>query len=167
MGYQEGELILSTDGRPALGQLHQPATPQDRWRKAGVRQDTSLSLLCSVPQEAEANEQGLNHEDCCTVCPKGARSELANVGAGPHHPQAHEDHAVWKLTHGEDPPTGPLLRAAMDEATRRKITIRTSGAVAGQRTPEGLAANAAESKRIQTTSRRRLAYAKRDMACAS
>ena len=34
------------------------------------------------------------------------------------------DHAVWKLTHmGEDPPTGPLLRAAMDEATRRKITI--------------------------------------------
>ena len=36
-----------------------------------------------------------------------------------------KDHAVWKLTHmGEDPPlTGPLLRAAMDEATRRKITI--------------------------------------------
>ena len=34
------------------------------------------------------------------------------------------DHAVWKLTHmGQDPPTGPLLRAAMDEATRRKITI--------------------------------------------
>ena len=35
-----------------------------------------------------------------------------------------KDHAVWKLTHmGRDPPTGPLLRAAMDEATRRKITI--------------------------------------------
>lgn len=35
-----------------------------------------------------------------------------------------KDHAVWKLTHmGEDPPTGPLLRAAMDEAVRRKITI--------------------------------------------
>ena len=35
-----------------------------------------------------------------------------------------KDHAVWKLTHmGQDPPTGPLLRAAMDEATRRKITI--------------------------------------------
>ena len=31
---------------------------------------------------------------------------------------------IRKLTHnGEDPPTGPLLRAAMDEATRRKITI--------------------------------------------
>lgn len=35
-----------------------------------------------------------------------------------------KDHAVWKLAHmGQDPPTGPLLRAAMDEATRRKITI--------------------------------------------
>ena len=35
-----------------------------------------------------------------------------------------KDHAVWRLTHmGQDPPTGPLLRAAMDEATRRKITI--------------------------------------------
>lgn len=35
-----------------------------------------------------------------------------------------KDQAVWKLTHmGEDPPTGPLLRAAMNEATRRKITI--------------------------------------------
>ena len=35
-----------------------------------------------------------------------------------------KDHTVWKLTHnGEDPPTGPLLRAAMDEAARRKITI--------------------------------------------
>lgn len=35
-----------------------------------------------------------------------------------------KDQAVWKLTHmGKDPPTGPLLRAAMDEATRRKITI--------------------------------------------
>jgi len=35
-----------------------------------------------------------------------------------------KNHAVWKLTHmGQDPPTGPLLRAAMDEATRRKITI--------------------------------------------
>lgn len=35
-----------------------------------------------------------------------------------------KDHVVWKLTHmGQDPPTGPLLRAAMDEATRRKITI--------------------------------------------
>ena len=34
------------------------------------------------------------------------------------------DCVVWKLTHmGQDPPTGPLLRAAMDEATRRKITI--------------------------------------------
>lgn len=31
---------------------------------------------------------------------------------------------IRKLTHmGEDPPTGPLLRAAMDKATRRKITI--------------------------------------------
>lgn len=36
-----------------------------------------------------------------------------------------KDHAVWKLTHmGQDPPTGPLLRAAMDEATRRRITIK-------------------------------------------
>ena len=35
-----------------------------------------------------------------------------------------KDHAVWKLTHmGQEPPTGPLLRAAMDEALRRKITI--------------------------------------------
>lgn len=35
-----------------------------------------------------------------------------------------KDHAVWKLTHlGQDPPTGLLLRAAMDEAARRKITI--------------------------------------------
>lgn len=35
-----------------------------------------------------------------------------------------KDHIVWKLTHmGQDPPTGPLLRAAMDEAARRKITI--------------------------------------------
>lgn len=35
-----------------------------------------------------------------------------------------KDHAIWKLTHmGEDPPTGPLLRAAMDEATRRRIDI--------------------------------------------
>lgn len=35
-----------------------------------------------------------------------------------------KDHVAWKLTHmGKDPPTGPLLRAAMDEATRRKITI--------------------------------------------
>lgn len=35
-----------------------------------------------------------------------------------------KDHAVWRLTHmGQDPPTGPLLRAAMDEATRRKITL--------------------------------------------
>lgn len=36
-----------------------------------------------------------------------------------------KDHAVWKLTHmGEDPPIGPLLRAAMDEVARRKITIQ-------------------------------------------
>jgi hypothetical protein len=36
-----------------------------------------------------------------------------------------KDHAVWKLIHmGQDPPTGPLLRAAMDEAARRKITIQ-------------------------------------------
>lgn len=35
-----------------------------------------------------------------------------------------KDHAVWKLTHmGQDPPTGSLLRAAMDEAARRRITI--------------------------------------------
>lgn len=35
-----------------------------------------------------------------------------------------KDHIVWKLTHmGQEPPTGPLLRAAMDEAARRKITI--------------------------------------------
>lgn len=35
-----------------------------------------------------------------------------------------KDHAVWRLTHmGQAPPTGPLLRAAMDEAARRKITI--------------------------------------------
>lgn len=35
-----------------------------------------------------------------------------------------KDRAVWRLTHmGQDPPTGPLLRAAMDEAARRKITI--------------------------------------------
>lgn len=36
-----------------------------------------------------------------------------------------KDHAVWKLTHmGQEPPTGPLLRAAIDEAARRKITIQ-------------------------------------------
>lgn len=36
-----------------------------------------------------------------------------------------KDHVVWRLTHmGQEPPTGPLLRAAMDEATRRKITIK-------------------------------------------
>lgn len=36
-----------------------------------------------------------------------------------------KDHAVWRLTHmGQDPPTGPLLRAAMKEASRRKITIK-------------------------------------------
>lgn len=35
-----------------------------------------------------------------------------------------KDHAVWKLTHmGQDPPIAPLLRAAIDEAARRKITI--------------------------------------------
>ena len=35
-----------------------------------------------------------------------------------------KDHVMWKLTHmGQEPPTGPLLRAAMDEAARRKITI--------------------------------------------
>lgn len=35
-----------------------------------------------------------------------------------------KDHVMWKLTHmGQEPPTGSLLRAAMDEAARRKITI--------------------------------------------
>lgn len=35
-----------------------------------------------------------------------------------------KDHTIWKLTNnGEDPPTGPLLRAAMNEAARRKIII--------------------------------------------
>lgn len=35
-----------------------------------------------------------------------------------------KEHAAWRLKHmGEEPLTGPLLRAAMDEATRRKITI--------------------------------------------
>lgn len=35
-----------------------------------------------------------------------------------------KDHVMWKLTHmGQEPPTGPLLRATMDEAVRRKITI--------------------------------------------
>ena len=35
-----------------------------------------------------------------------------------------KDHIVWKLTHmGQEPLTGPLLRAAMGEAARRKITI--------------------------------------------
>lgn len=35
-----------------------------------------------------------------------------------------KDHIVWRLSHmGQEPPTGPLLRAAMDEAARRKITI--------------------------------------------
>jgi hypothetical protein len=35
-----------------------------------------------------------------------------------------KDHTTWRLTHmGQEPPTAPLLRAAMDEAARRRITI--------------------------------------------
>lgn len=34
------------------------------------------------------------------------------------------EHIVYKLKNeGKDPPTGPLLRAAMDEANKRNITI--------------------------------------------
>lgn len=36
-----------------------------------------------------------------------------------------KEHAIWRLTHnGEEPLTGPLLRTALDEAERRKITIQ-------------------------------------------
>lgn len=36
-----------------------------------------------------------------------------------------KDNAKWKLTHmGKDFPAGPLLRAAMEEATKRRITIQ-------------------------------------------
>lgn len=35
-----------------------------------------------------------------------------------------KEQVAWRLTHnGEDPPTGPLFRAAMDEAKRRNIEI--------------------------------------------
>jgi len=34
------------------------------------------------------------------------------------------ENAAWRLKHnGEDPPTGPLFRAAIDEANRRNLQI--------------------------------------------
>ena len=100
--------LRQRNGRPAPDQLHQPAAPQDRWRKL-VFGKTSLSLLTLQYLEAEANERGLNHEDLASL-PKGRKvGAMSNPELVRVIRKLTKDHAVREAPHGQEPPTGPLL----------------------------------------------------------